>query len=189
MLMDTKLIGRLIKARLHDRGTYVVAAVVGTLINGYGHLLVPWFRTASDPFALFVDEFQAQPGLTLFSIFLAYAFPMCVGIYSAVAARYKLRRIESIADFPERKPDPVFRANMKGELVEIGAATQQMFQRYRIDSAQSILGEEVWAQIVSERQAGAPVTVYFAAEDAKYLVHHVPTANDEINIYLTRLVG
>ena len=39
--MDFRLIRRLIVDKLHDRTTYGVAAVVGTLISGYGHLLVP----------------------------------------------------------------------------------------------------------------------------------------------------
>ena len=33
------------------------------------------------------------------------------------------------------------------------------------------------------------VEIYFEAEDAQYLVAHAPTANDQINVYLTRLSG
>jgi hypothetical protein len=106
---ELRLVWRLVDNKVRDRGTYVVAAVVGTLINVYGQLLVPWFRGASDPLLAFMAEFHSRPGLTTFSIFIAYAFPFCVGIYSAVVARYRLRRIESVADFPDRKPDPVFR--------------------------------------------------------------------------------
>ena len=117
--MQGQLITRLVADKLRDRTTYYVALVVGTLINGFGQLLVPWFRGDADPFVVFAAEWQMRPGLTLFSIFLAYAFPFCVGIYSAVAVRYKNRRLESIADFPERKPDPVFRATRSGPLVEL----------------------------------------------------------------------
>lgn len=116
---ELRLLWSLVRGKLRDRGTYVVAAIVGTLINAYGQLLVPWFRGASDPLLAFMVEFEARPGVTTFSIFIAYAFPFCVGIYSAVAARYRLRRIESVAEFPDRKPDPVFRATKSGRLVEV----------------------------------------------------------------------
>lgn len=187
--MDFRLIGRLVRDKLRDRTTYVVAAIVGTLINAYGHLLVPWFRTFSDPFALFWNEFREHPGLTLFSIFLAYAFPFCVGIYSAVAARYKLRRVESIADFPERKPDPVFRVARNGRVVEIGANTRALFERYQIDSAQKILGVELWQRIVSQQGLEPGTKILFEPEGAEYLVAHAPTADGEFNIYLSRLSG
>ena len=173
--------------KLHDRTTYGVAAVVGTLINLYGQLLVPWFRSDTNPFTAFADEFEIRPWLTLFSVFLAYAFPLFVGVYSAVVARYKNRRVESIADFPERKPDPVFRATKSGRLVEVGANTQKLFDKYQVDCAQKIVGEETWAKIVSQKLADRNTTVYFEAEDVNYMVAHAPTANDEINVYLTRL--
>lgn len=183
------LLLRLVGDKLKDRTTYVLALVVGTLINIYGQLLVPWFRGHADPFAAFLTEFEVRPVLTAFSVFLAYAFPFCVGIYSAVAARYKNRRIESIADFPERKPDPVFRVNRQGQIVEVGAQTQELFARYQVDSAQRILGPETWREIVSGDAGTKPRSVYFEAEGAEYLVAHVPTGNDEINIYLTRVSG
>jgi hypothetical protein len=185
--MDFRLLYRLTIDKLHDRTTYVLAAVVGTLINGYGQLLVPWFRDSTNPFVTFWEELEVRPTLTLFSVFLAYAFPLCVGIYSAVAARYKNRRVESIADFPERKPDPVFRAAQNGRLVEVGATTQRMFDEYQVDRAQAILGEEVWAQIVSRKHPDWRTTIYFEPEDMEYLVACAPTSNDEINVYLTRL--
>jgi hypothetical protein len=183
------LILRLIGDKLRDRTTYVLALFVGTLINLYGQLLVPWLRDYGDPFFIFYLEYYKQPSVTLFSVFLAYAFPFCVGIYSSVATRYKNRRIESIADFPERKPDPVFRATQSGKLVEVGAATQNFFDKYEIDSAQAILGEEIWDEIISGKRAEIGTTIYFAAEDVNFLVAHAPTANDEINIYLSRLPG
>ena len=165
--MDFRLIGRLIGDKLSDRTTYGLAAVVGALINVYGQLLVPWFRSNANPFSTFANELQHNPSLTLFSIFLAFAFPFCVGIYSAVASRYKNRRIESIADFPERKPDPVFRATKSGQLVEVGANTQKFFDRYEIDCAQKILGEVVWAEIISSEPADRRIEIYFEAEDAQ----------------------
>ncbi|MCK4869121.1 MAG: hypothetical protein KAT39_13795 [Alphaproteobacteria bacterium] len=185
--MDFRLLRRLIAEKLHDRSTYIVAAIVGTLINAYGQLLVPWFRGAGDPFVTLSKELDINPGLTLFSIFLAYAFPLCVGIYSSVATRYKTRRFESVADFPDRKPDPVFRAAPNGRIVELGDATRVLFERYEIESAQAILGEEVWRDIVSKRVSACGRRIFFEPEDASYVLSHAPTSNEEINIYLTRL--
>lgn len=185
--MDYRLVRRLTGDKLRDRHTYVVAAIVGTLIAVYGQLLVPWFRGSSNPFAVLFDELEARPALTLFSIFLGYAFPLSVGVYSSVATRYHNRRVESVADFPDRKPDPVFRAARNGEMVEVGAATRTMFDAHRIDSAQAILGDKVWAEISARTEPGSGAIVYFEPEDASYIVSHAPTANDQINIYLTRL--
>ena len=173
--------------RTSSTGCYGVAAFVGTLIAIYGQLLVPWFRGASNPFAVLFDESAARPALTLFSIFLGFAFPICVGVYSSVATRYLNRRMESVADFPDRKPDLVFRAARNGEMVEIGAATRTMFETYRIERAQAILGDKVWADISARTEPGGGSIVYFEPADASYIVSHAPTANDEINIYLTRL--
>lgn len=185
--MDTRLIRRLLWEKLQDRATYGLAIIVGTLINLYGQFLVPWFRDNGDPFLEFSLEFNTRPYLTVFSVFLGYAFPFFVGIYSGVATRYKNRRIESIADFPERKPDPVFRALPSGELVEVGAATQEFFDKYQIDCAQKILGQEAWAEIVAGKRADVGTTVYFAAENVNFLITHAPTENNQINIYLSRL--
>ncbi len=187
--MDSRLVGHLIKDKMHDRTTYVLALIVGTLINAYGQLLVPWFRTGTDPFVQFIAEFAQRPRLTLFSVFLAFAFPFCVGIYSAVAARYKNRRIESIADFPEKKPDPVFRASRDGQLVEVGETTQEFFNRFQIDCAQKILGEDTWDYIVTNEETDKRVVIRFGAEGEKYLVSHTPTRNNQINVYMTRLSG
>ena len=183
------MITRYVIDKLRDRTTYILAAIVGTLINAYGQLLVPWFRTGANPLEQFIIEFVQRPKLTLFSVFLAFAFPFCVGIYSAVAARYKNRRLESIADFPERKPDPVFRAKKDGQLVEVGESTRKFFEKFNIESAQQIVGEEVWQHIISNDKSDERITVVFEAEGEKYLVAHAPTRNEQINIYMTRLSG
>ncbi|MCZ6637928.1 MAG: hypothetical protein O7C66_07010 [Alphaproteobacteria bacterium] len=185
--MDQSLIRRLIWDKLHDPTTYGLAFFVGTLINLYGQFLLPWFRGYGNPFFIFYLEFYKQPYLTVFSVFLGYAFPFCVGIYSSVATRYKNRRVESIADFPERKPDPVFRAARNGQLVEVGAATRNFFDKHQIDCAQKILGRETWDEIVAGKRAESGTTVYFAPENVTYLMTHAATENDEINIYLSRL--
>ena len=122
-------------------------------------------------------------------MFLAFAFPFCVGIYSAVATRYKNRRVESIADFPEKKPDPVFRAAKDGSLVEVGRSTQLFFEEFGIDRAQTLLGEDVWLDIISGQGGDRRIVVEFEQDGERYVVAHTPTNNDEINIYMTRLSG
>ena len=185
--MDFRLIRRLVGEKLRDRSTYVVALVVGTLINLYGQLLVPWLRGLGNPFDLLAVEFSDRLGLAILSIFLAYAFPVCVGIYSSVATRYKTRRFESVADFPDRKPDPVFRVARDGTIVELGAATRELFEIYDVVMAQQILGEKIWSEIIVMDGPGNSGMVFFAAEGASYIVSHAPTNDDQINVYLTRL--
>lgn len=124
---------------------------------------------------------------TALSVFLGYAFPFCVGIYSSVTTRYKNRRIESIADFPERKPDPVFRVARNGDLVEAGRLTQEMFEKHQITNAKQILGNEVWECIQNERRLDPDTTIYFGAEATRYSASYAITSDRQINIYLTRL--
>jgi len=189
MSMEFRFLARLINEKLHDRTTYILAAVVGSLINGYGQLLVPWFRSNLNPFEVFLTELSTRPGWTILSVFLAFAFPFCVGIYSAVASRYKNRRMESLARFPEQKPDPVFRAKKDGRFVEVGANTQKFFSRFKVDSAQGILGEDIWARIISGEELGNNFVIDFYAEGNKYVVVHALTRDEEINVYMTRISG
>ncbi|MCH7651366.1 MAG: hypothetical protein IIA63_09450, partial [Nitrospinae bacterium] len=153
----------------------------------YGQILVPWLRGLGNPFDLLAVEFGERPALAILSILLAYAFPLCVGVYSSVATRYKTRRFESVADFPDRKPDPVFRVARDGKIVELGAATRELFDQYQVDTAQKILGEKLWAEIVVKEGPGNSGTIFFEAEGASYIVSHAPTSDDQINVYLTRL--
>jgi len=74
-------------------------------------------------------------------------------------------------------------------LVEVGENTQKFFERFQIDCAQQILGEEAWGKITSNEQSDERIIVHFEAEGEKYLVAHTPTKNDQINIYMTRLSG
>jgi|TARA_B100000315_G_scaffold245252_1_gene270930 hypothetical protein len=185
--MDFRLIRRLVAEKLRDRSIYIVAVIVGTLINVYGQLLVPWLRGLGNPFDLVVIEFVERPGPIVLSIFLGYAFPVCVGIYSSVATRYKTRRFESVADFPDRKPDPVFRVARDGRIVELGEATRELFSTYEVATAQQILGDKIWAEIVIKDGPGNSGTVFFEAEGASYIVSHAPSNDDLINVYLTRL--
>jgi len=185
--MDYKLLRQLIYDKLSERSTYVLALIVGTLINIYGQILVPWFRGEENPTSILIGHYQTDPGLTIFSIFLAFAFPLCVGVYSAVSARYKNRRTESIADFPDSKPDPVFRVTRAGHFVEVGTTTQTFFDQYSIHSAQQILGNDIWTKIIAGTASDAIGKFNFEPEGAVYIVKYASTRDDHINIYLTRL--
>lgn len=178
---------RIVGDKMRDAETYWIAIIVGTLINLFGHILVPWIRGVTDPPMAFVIEFKSNPALSVFSVLLAYAFPLIVGVISSVLTRYKNRRLESVADFPERKPDPVFRVDRAGSLVEVGATTREFFRKYNIDSAQKLLGTANWSRISGVREAGGGEIASFEPEKARYVVSYAPTANDQLNIYMTRL--
>ena len=185
--MDVELIRRILSDKLHDSETYWIAAIVGTLINGYGQLLVPWFRYEINPFKAMSDEFVARPALMIFSIILAYIFPLFVGVISSVLTRYKNRRVESVADFPERKPDPVFRADRDGSLVELGATTKELFAKHGITNAQGILGEATWSDIATADAPGGGQVILFDGENRHYVVSYSPTAHGHLNVYMTQL--
>lgn len=186
--IDWALLRELTVRRLRTRGTYVLAGFVGLLINLYGQLLVPWLRGASAT-EIFLEELETSPGVTAFSVFLGFAFPFGVGLYSAVTSSYTDRRRLAIADFPEKKPDPVFRAAETGEVLEAGAMTVQLFAAHGITNARQILGDELWEQIVGGHELAADTRVRFAAADATYLVRHAPAEPAGVNVYLTRLAG
>ena len=185
--MDFKLIRRLIFVKLREKNTYVLAGIVGLLINFYGQILVPWFRGIENPSSVLMGHFETHPGLTICSVFLAFAFPLCVGVYSAVTARYKIRRIESVAEFPDAKPDPVFRVTPAGQFLEIGTTTQAFFEQYKIQNAQGILGKDVWEKIKSGMASDSIGEFQFEPEGTSYIVKYTPTRDKNYNIYLTRL--
>ncbi len=120
-------------------------------------------------------------------MFLAYAFPVFVGTYSAVAARYKNRRTESVAKLPDLCPDPVFRAESSGRIAEAGFDTQRFLDKYGVNYAQNILGEELWTRIASNQPMADRPTIYFEPHQASYVVAHAPSGDREVNVYLARL--
>ena len=101
-------LGEILRDKLKDPQVYIIAGIVGSLINVYGQLLVPWLRGAANPFVAYVNEMVNNPVLFALSTAVAFLFPFCVSTFTAVMTRYKNRRVESVADFPDRKPDPVF---------------------------------------------------------------------------------
>jgi hypothetical protein len=137
------------------------------------------------------DQCVANPGLVMLSVALGYLFPLFVSTFSAVSTRYRARHVETLAEFPDLKPDPVFRADRDGVVLSMGAATEELFHRHRIERAQQILGEETWQRVLEagSRQVSAISTVYFDAEQAHYLVSHSPAQRGAINVYLTRIAA
>ena len=185
--MDTKIIKRLVWGKIRDPGTYFVAVIVGTFINLYGQILVPWLKGSQAPLEDLMNGFQQHPGTSILSICLGFAFPFCVGIYSSVATRYKLRRVESVANFPNQKPDPVFRVDQSGTLLEAGDTTLHLFQRHGISHVTEILGNDIWLRIQQDLGVDPGTTVIFKPERCRYSVAYVPTSNNSFNIYLTSL--
>ncbi|MEH6524568.1 MAG: hypothetical protein V7723_00735 [Sneathiella sp.] len=185
--MNYQLIVRFIKEKLNDPALYWLALIVGTAINCYGHLLVPWMRSGKNPFLLLLHELDVRPYLTTFTILITYCFPFGVALYSSVGTRYKNRRLESIADFPDRNPSPVFRATKDGKFVEVGAVTSRFFRSYNITTAHDLVGKENWQKITNKEANADRFEIDFKPEGARYLVAHAHTNSDQINVYLTRI--
>lgn len=187
--LDTALIARFTADKLRQASTYWLALVVGTFINGYGHLLVPYLRGQQGVLQTFLEAIEATPGLVLLSIILAYCFPLCVGVYSSVATRYMNRFHESRARFPDCKPDPVFRAATDGTIVDAGERTLAVFREHRIGTAQQVIGETLWNELVARQVAGDTLPletrVHVRAYDQWYFVGHSDCGDGGVNVYLT----
>lgn len=168
--------------QLPSRDTLLTTLVVGTLINLYGQVLVPLLRGMSDALAELSRNLTEVPLLAFVSIAFGYTFPWLVSAYAGARARVDTEAAASLAQFPDLKPDPVFRAREDGTVVEAGAQTRVMFDRHRVERAQ-----DIWARI-ADAIAGdgllpAPETVYFAPADTWYAVA-ASTAPGGINVYL-----
>jgi len=83
------MIRHLVAVKLRDPGTYFLSIVVGTVINLYGQILVPWLRGSTTPFADLALEASARPWLMATSIGLGYVFPLVVSVYSSVVTQYR----------------------------------------------------------------------------------------------------
>jgi hypothetical protein len=188
--LEEGLIRRYLVQKLKEANTYVVALVVGTFINLYGHILVPWLRGVESPFGRFMDELEAHPGTVWFSIFIAYLFPIIVGTYSSVATLYQNRGLESLAHFPDKKPDPVFRAKKDGKIIEAGETTRHFLDAHEIKKAQDIFGPELWQELLKcdaeGKQLPPETAVEFKDGAERFLVAHSSAHEGAVNIYLTR---
>jgi hypothetical protein len=174
-------------AKAAEPHTYVVALIVGTLINVYGQLLVPMFRGEGDPFAVFFAEIDRNPGTFFLSVIVAYCFPFCVTLYAAVHTRYRYRHWESRALFPDLKPDPVFRADRSGEIIEAGEATRTLFDKIGIASAQEAIGKSLFDEVLrcSDAQEDLPKGRSVKIDKQDYWVTCSP-CESAVNIYLAK---
>jgi len=187
--MNIRLISIFIGAKLRDRSTYILALIVGLIINLYGQILLPWFRGSFDPPSDLLIEFEIRPAITILSIFLGFLFPFCVGLYSAVTMRYKNRRTEAIAHLPDYCPDPMFSVSYDSTIVDANASTRDFMERYGIDNAKQILGDSLWSHIVSAESMEDRPIVFFEPDQSNYVVSYRFTESDTIYIYLARLPG
>ena len=181
---------RYVQEKLGSRNTYIVALIVGTFINVYGHFLVPALRGEEAPLECFFKEFCLAPVLTLSSIALAYGLPLGVGVYSSVATRFQTRPLEQRSWFPDHKPDPVFRAALDGSICDCGPQTAIFFGQYGVERAQDVLGEDTWSRVIADDSAhDEPFTICFAPTQNVYSVVTSPAPNGDINVYMTRQPG
>jgi len=174
--------------QLAARGTVLTALVVGTLINVYGQILVPCLRGGGAVLKDLRRNFVEAPLLALVSIGLGYAFPMIVSAFASTRARLEMGAIASLARFPDLKPDPVFRADRAGSIVEAGARTRTLFASCSVGRAQDLLGAEAWERIASavdrDGRLAEAETAYCAPLAGVYLVT-AAKAPDGINVYLS----
>ena len=171
--------------KLGQWSTYVVALIVGSFINLYGHFLVPMFRGVEDPFSRFMEELTAHPVLTVVSVLLGYCFPFLVGTFSSVGTRLALCHFEHKADFPDQKPDPVFRVEPGGRIIDMGARTAALFAGLGLTDASEVLGGGAWEQI--ERGTFPQGAVLHSAPlGGDYAVSYAQGLGSFINVYMTQ---
>ncbi len=183
----TRTRGFYFRAKIVEPHTFCVALVVGTLINVYGQILVPAFRGEGNPFSVFAQHFSDDPGIVVVSILVAYVFPFCVTVYSAVYTRYRYRHLESRALFPDLKPDPVFRVDRSGEIIEAGETTRSLFHKIGIGSAREALGEPLFAEVLRciDSDQDLPHGKTVTLDDQQYQVS-CSVCDTAVNIYLSK---
>ena len=76
--MDWSLILVYALEKAADPGLFLLALIVGTVINLYGQILVPRLRGLS-PVAALRAECKARPFLLAVSVSIAFFFPFTVG--------------------------------------------------------------------------------------------------------------
>lgn len=186
---------RLIMARLKDPSTYMLAVIVGTIINLYGQILVPILRGNAHPLVTITREFETNGNVFITSVAIAYIFPIFVGVFSSVRAQYKLRHAVIKAEFPDKKPDPVFRTlpDSEGRIIVAGAVTEEFLGKHGFRNASDILGEGVWNSILDASRKGlsskTAAKVFVKDCNEEFLVSHSPANDGAVNVYLTRLAA
>jgi len=194
-MIQWDLVTRYACDKLRDSSTYIVTVIVGGFINFYGQLIVPMVRGDDFVQAMtsFATHFAQEPVIISVSVVLGFVFPFFVGVLTAVITRYANREMESLASFPESKPDPVFRADQDGNILTMGHETTLLFEEHGITSAKIMLGEQRWQEILSHHQAKdiasgyLPDTIQIGKDMARFLVAYVVMPEYEVNIYMTRL--
>ena len=186
-----KDVQRYVGEKLRQPNTYVISFVVGSLLNVYGHMLVPWLRGQDQLLSRFAEEFLRFPFLVSLSIAIAYMFPLLVGLYSSVSTRYAYRDFERRAQFPDSKPDPVFKANSDGQLLDMGATTQVFFSDHGIKTANQFLGDELWARLASGGSGALPAgsIVYCDSVESWYVISYCHLEDESINVYVSQTVS
>ena len=186
--MDWPLIFVYFVEKAADPALCLLAVVVGIVINLYGQILVPWLRGLS-PLAALRSESRERPLLLATSVFIAFLFPFTVGLISGVATRYVQRHVEAHATFPDAKPDPVFRVDLEGRVVRMGARTRMIFEN-RTVTAPRVLGDQVWREVLKAHAAGTSIgldtAIHYEPIDSWFLVAHSAGEDRKfINLYLT----
>ena len=185
------VLGRYLKEKLCQRSTYILPAIVGTLINSYGQFLIPYLRGVDDPLERFLSELSESTGLVLFSIFVGYTFPFLVALYSAIMTRFGTRGIELKAQFPDNKPDPVFCADEDGVFLLFGNKTKEFVERMGFKTAVDLIGQEMWEKVISDVDSDKRVDIgslfYNETADTNFLVRYSRNPEKGINVYLTEL--
>ncbi len=182
----------LVGNKLKDPSTYILASIVGTVINVYGQFLVPVLRGDANPIDTVINQYETNPYLFLTSVVIAYMFPMFVGIYSSVHAQFKLRHTVSKAEFPDSKPDPVFRtaADTDGRIISAGVTTEAFLQKHSFHTATDIIGQDAWHRILKVSLDGESSSlaskIFVKACNEHFFVSHSPGKDGAVNLYLTR---
>jgi len=186
---EAKLVSKYAVEKLRDFSTYKVAFIVGTLINLFGQILVPFLRGRPNVGEAFLSELEARPALAALSIAVAYVFPIIVQVHSAVTSRIRGHGAEMRAAFIDSKPDPVFRVAADGRIIDADASTRAQLTRCGLDTAQDVLGAELWERICEAHRSGRqlPRETYIRVEalDDSFFVAHSAGADGAANIYLT----
>ena len=95
------------------------------------------------------------------------------------------------AEFPNRKPDPVFRAAPDGRIIDAGASTKALLSRHELTTAQQLLGDSLWQRILKLQRSGERLPretfAHVEALEESFIVGHAPSADGAVNVYLTAI--
>ena len=80
------------KEALRQPRIYWVALVIGTVINLYGQIIVPYTRGTENVWGSFLGEIEQYPLISACSLAIAYLFPLLVSVFQTVAMRYDLEK-------------------------------------------------------------------------------------------------